>query len=217
MLIILLGAPGAGKATICSKLKEFYQFDTLVTGELLRKEVRENTELGQKVKAIMNKGHLVQDQILIDLVTEQLHTDGHLILDGFPRTLFQADALHQYLEHHGKRIDLVLHFAVDDQHAFDRVSGRRICPDCGKLYHNSFFPPKKEGICDVCGAPLYQRADDQPENLKVKLQEYHEKTQPLVEYYKDLGLLKQIDANQSVMDVYYQLLESNTKFTEMSY
>jgi len=216
MLILLLGAPGAGKATQSAKLKEFYKFDTLATGEILRKEVRDNSPLGQKVKAIMNKGHLVEDQILIDLVTSELEADRPLLLDGFPRTLYQADMLSEYLSQHGKRIDAVIYFEVDKDTAIERVSGRRICPDCGTLFHIKHFPPKAEGFCDACGAPLYQRMDDQIDNLLIKLDEYETKTKPLIDYYDDLGLLKRIDGNESVMDVYYQLIQSSVKFTEMS-
>lgn len=216
MLILLLGAPGAGKATQCAKLKEFYKFETLATGEILRKEVRDNTPLGQKVKAIMNKGHLVEDQILIDLVTGELEANRPLLLDGFPRTLYQADMLSEYLSNHGKRIDAVIYFEVDKEEAVERVSGRRVCSACGNLYHLKNFPPKKEGLCDACGAPLYQRMDDQLDNLLIKLEEYETKTKPLIDYYEDLGLLKRIDGNESVMDVYYQLIQSSVKFTEMS-
>lgn len=216
MLILLIGAPGAGKATQCSKLKEFYKFETLATGEILRKEVRENTALGQRIKAIIDKGHLVEDQILIDLVTEELQSERPLLLDGFPRTLFQADQLSDYLNANGKRIDAVIYFDVDRETAIERVTGRRICPDCGSLYHIKHFPPKNEGLCDLCGAPLYQRSDDKLDNLIIKLDEYDAKTKPLIQYYEELGLLHRIDANESVMDVYYHLIRSNVKFTEMS-
>jgi adenylate kinase len=216
MLILLLGAPGAGKATQCAKLKEFYKFETLATGEILRKEVRDNTPIGQKIKGIMNKGHLVEDQILIDLVTSELEANRPMLLDGFPRTLYQADMLSEYLTHHGKRIDAVIYLEVDKEKAIERVSGRRICPDCGTLFHIKHFPPKSDGICDACGAPLYKRLDDQIDNLLTKLNEYEMKTRPLIDYYEDLGLLKRINGNESVMDVFYQLIQSSVKFTEMS-
>ncbi len=215
MLILLLGSPGAGKATQCAKLQEFYKFEVLATGEILRKEIRENSALGQKVKSIMNKGHLVEDQILIDLVTDELHVDRSILIDGFPRTLYQADMLTQHLEDHGKRIDFVIYFAVDKEIAIERVTGRRICSNCGSLYHTKYFPSKAGDMCDKCGAPLYQRVDDQLDNLLIKLQEYDEKTQPLINYYEELGLLKRVDGNESVMDVYYQLIQSSVKFTEM--
>ena len=172
MLIITLGVPGAGKATIAKRLEKYFNFKTIATGEMLRHEVYKDSELGKKIKAIMAKGHLVSDQIAIDLVEEEMKKKGDIILEGFPRNLYQAEKLNRMLEDYGKTIDVVLHFKVDDEIIYDRLSGRRVCPECNSIYHLKHFPTKTQGICDKCGHEIIQRDDDDFEVVKTKLAEY---------------------------------------------
>ncbi len=184
---------------------------------MLRHEVYENSELGKKVKDSIAKGHLVEDQIAIDLVEQEMKKKGDLILEGFPRNLYQAEKLKQMLEDYGKTIDVVLHFNVDDSVIYERLSGRRICPECDSIYHTKHLPPKKEGQCDYCTTPLILREDDSLEVIKTKLGEYHKKTEPLIDYFSDQGALYEVNANGSVLDMYYQVIESSVKFTTRSF
>lgn len=217
MIIITMGLPGAGKGTIAKKLNAFFKFEIVATGEILRQAIQDHTDLGEQVKESVHHGELIDDQIVIDLITDLLKPNKDIILEGFPRNLKQAEALTEILESKGQKIESVLHFKVDDDVMHARLNGRRICPSCHAVYHTEHFPSKDGKHCDHCSAELVQRDDDLPENLKIKLEQYNTYTSPVIAYYEDLGLITEIDANQSSMDMYYSVLESNSKFTERSF
>lgn len=217
MLLLSIGLPGAGKGAIARKLKSFFNFEILATGEILRDAIADNTELGNTVKEAVLHGHFIDDTLAIKLVEPLLDPHKDLILDGFPRNLAQAKALDEILEHMGLRIDGVLYFDVDETNMKERIEGRRVCPKCHAVYHATNFPPKDGKHCDRCGTDVTKRIDDTPDNVATRIEWFERETMPLVDYYGELGLLKVIDANQSTMDMYYQVLESNQKFTNRSY
>ncbi len=198
--IILLGPPGAGKGTQAKFISQEYTIPHLSTGDILRENVKNNTELGKKAKVYMDKGELVPDDLIIKLVLDRISKQDckkGYILDGFPRTITQAKALDKNLPENQK-IDLVLLFDVNDDTVVERLSLRRVCKKCGAIYHLKYSPPKREGICDKCGGDLYQRDDDKEEVIRNRLKVYKEQTEPLVDYYEKKGLLKRIDASKSV-------------------
>jgi adenylate kinase len=196
MNLILLGGPGAGKGTQAKKLIEKYGIPQISTGDILRAAVKDGTELGKKAKGYMDKGKLVPDQLIIDIMEERLKQPdcqkGYM-LDGFPRTVVQADALGNLLEKMASKIDHVVSVEVDKEELVRRLTGRRTCRECGAMYHIMFNPPKKEGVCDKCEGELYQRDDDNEATVRSRLDVYEKQTFPLIRYYKDKGLLRTID------------------------
>lgn len=196
MNLILLGAPGAGKGTLASYLIEKMGVPSVSTGNILREAIANKTELGQKAKAFMDAGQLVPDQLVIDLLQARIAQDdckNGFILDGFPRTIPQAEALDQIAS-----IDCALSLEVDDAVIEGRMTGRRVCLKCGATYHIKANPPKQEGVCDVCGDTLHIRKDDKPDVVKHRLATYHEQTEPLKDYYGAQGKLKSIDGAQGI-------------------
>ncbi len=204
MNIILLGPPGAGKGTQAVRLSELYSIPHISTGDIFRENLKQGTELGVKAKEYMDKGLLVPDQVVIDIVADRLSRedcDGGFILDGFPRTIAQADALGDVLAARGLALDHVLNFSVPDEVLVRRISGRRTCSRCDRNYHVEFDPPEVEGRCDSCGGELYQRDDDKEEAVRRRLEEYREKTEPLIQYYQERGLLVDIDGDRPMEEV----------------
>jgi adenylate kinase len=202
--LILMGPPGAGKGTQAEKLTEDFGLPYYATGNILREAVAQGTELGKQAKAYMDKGDLVPDEIIIGVILDALQTpeaaDGFL-LDGFPRTVPQADALHDALEGVGRAIGAVLLIDVPDEEVVKRLSGRRVSK-AGRVYHVDFDPPKVEGRCDIDGSELIQRDDDKPETIRKRLSVYHDQTEPLVDYYDDKGLLKRFDGTHPPTQVH---------------
>jgi adenylate kinase len=191
--IVLLGAPGVGKGTYAEILSKKYKIPHISTGQMFRDAMKEKTELGKKVESFINKGDLVPDNIVIEMVKVRLKErdcEKGFLLDGFPRTIPQAEALEKI-----RKIDKVFNFVASEETITERLSGRRTCRKCGAIYHVKNIPPKVEGICDKCGGKLYQREDEKPETIKVRMEEYNRKTKPLIEFYKKRGLLVNIDAN----------------------
>lgn len=196
MRIILLGAPGAGKGTQARKLSLKYNIPHISTGDIFRTNIKNGTELGIKAKKYIDEGLLVPDELVVELVTDRLSKDdckAGYILDGFPRTIPQAEALDIALEAAGEKIDCAIEVDASDMAIIKRMTGRRTCPACGATYHIISIPPKMEGICDNCGAELILRDDDKPETVQKRLEVYHEQTQPLLKYYKEKGILKTVD------------------------
>ena len=188
MKIIMLGAPGAGKGTHAKKITEKYGIPAISTGDIFRENIKNGTELGKKAKEYMDAGNLVPDELVCDLVVDRLKQDDckeGYILDGFPRTIPQAEALTAALAKDNDAIDYALEIFLEDQAIIDRMSGRRVCKSCGATFHVVNIPPKKEGICDECEGELITRDDDVPETVKKRLNVYHEQTAPLIDYYKE--------------------------------
>ena len=196
MNIIMLGAPGAGKGTISSKLVEKYGLVHISTGEIFRENMKKNTELGMKAKAFIERGALVPDNITLDMMMDRLSKDDckvGFILDGFPRNISQAEGLKVALTKNNLTIDLCILVDASDEDIIDRLEGRRVCEKCGDTYHMKTLKPKVSGTCDKCGSNLIQRKDDTKEVVLDRLKTYHEQTEPLVDYYKNMGILKTID------------------------
>ena len=199
MKLILLGAPGAGKGTQAERISEKYSIPAISTGEILRSAIKEGTELGMRAKSYMDSGALVPDEVVIGIIKEYLSSDkcaNGFILDGFPRSIPQAEALDAM----GVKMDCVLDIEVEDQKIVDRMSGRRVCLACGATHHVLYNPPKKSGICDKCGAELTIRKDDAPETVLSRLETYHAITEPLKEYYSKKGLLVIVEGQEKVED-----------------
>lgn len=196
MNLILLGPPGAGKGTQATRIIEKYKVPHISTGDIFRENIKNNTPLGQKAQEYMNKGELVPDQLVVDIALDRLGKDdckNGFLLDGFPRTVFQADALDKFLKDKGKGIDLVINIEVEDKMLIERLDARRVCPTCAATYNVIGMPPKKEGICDKCNDTLIQRKDDKKETVGNRIKVYHEQTSPLIDYYKEKGLIKDFD------------------------
>ena len=209
MNMVFLGPPGAGKGTIATQAKVFYSIPHISTGDLFRAEQEKGSELGNKVKSIIASGKLVPDEITIEVVKQRLSQDdtkNGFILDGFPRTIAQADALANIVN-----IDAVVNFVVDKDAVIKRISGRRFCKSTGRTYHVIYNPPKVEGIDDETGEPLYQREDDKPENVKTRLEVYDASTAPLIEYYRAKGKLVDVDASPAPEVVFDNLKKALTK------
>ena len=205
MKIIMLGAPGAGKGTqadmICSK----YNVPHISTGDIFRANIKNGTELGMTAKGYMDRGELVPDSLVVDLVIDRIHQDdceNGYVLDGFPRTIPQAEALDAALANAGEAVDYAINVDVPDENIVTRMSGRRACVKCGATYHIKYNAPKQEGICDNCGSELIQREDDKPETVLNRLSVYHEQTQPLIDYYDGKGIVKNIDGTKDLNDVF---------------
>ena len=210
MKIIMLGAPGAGKGTQAKKIAAKYAIPHISTGDIFRANIKNNTELGQKAKTYMDKGELVPDELVVDLIMDRFKeadcANGY-VLDGFPRTIPQAEALDKALSANGESVDYAINVEVPDENIINRMSGRRACVGCGATYHIQFNPTKVEGICDACGEKLILRDDDKPETVKNRLSVYHEQTQPLIEYYSGKGVLKEVDGTQPMDDVFAAIVK----------
>lgn len=206
--LILLGPPGAGKGTQAERIREDFDLAYIATGDMLRQAVADGTPLGVQAKAFMDAGELVPDDVIIGVIVERLHAgdarDGFL-LDGFPRTIGQAEALDAALAAAGRDLTAVLLIDAPDEEIVRRISGRRVGPVSGRVYHVEFDPPKTEGVCDVDGSALIQRDDDKPETVRKRLAVYHEQTTPLIAYYEDLGLLHSFDGSPPPAQVYEHL------------
>ncbi len=210
MNIIMLGPPGAGKGTQAKMLVERLGIPQISTGDMLRAAVKEGTELGKKAKEYMDAGKLVPDEVVIGIVKERLaqpDCEKGFILDGFPRTIPQAEALDRVLEELGKGIDYVINIAVPNEELITRLTGRRTCRQCGAMYHVVFNPPKVEGKCDKCGGELYQRDDDKEETIRQRLEVYQAQTAPLIEYYEKKGVLYNIDGTGSIEEIFQSILK----------
>ena len=195
--IILMGPPGAGKGTLAKQLKEAFNLVHISTGDMFRDAIKAQTELGKLAQKYINDGHLVPDEVTIGLVKERLSQpdcDAGFLLDGFPRTLPQAEALQEISKEISRPIDTVINLDCDNEELIRRISGRRVCKNCGAPYHVVTMKPKVEGVCDLCGGPLYQRKDDNEEALKVRLGHYVSETKPLLDYYQKLGLLENFNS-----------------------
>lgn len=210
MNIVFLGPPGAGKGTQAKILIERYGIPQISTGDMLREHRAKGTELGKKAQEYMDKGQLVPDEIILDMVKERLSQkdcEKGFILDGFPRTVAQAEALDRILSEMGKKLDFALALVVPDELLVERLTGRRTCKNCGMMYHIKYKPPKVEGVCDVCGGELYQRPDDNEETVRNRLKVYHESTAPLIDYYKKRGILREIDGSKSIEEITNQIIQ----------
>lgn len=205
MKIIMLGAPGAGKGTQAKKIAEKYSIPHISTGDIFRSNIKDGTELGMEAKKYMDQGLLVPDEltvkILLDRVARADCRNGY-VLDGFPRTIPQAEVLDQALEKIGDQIDFAVNVSVPDENIVKRMSGRRACVGCGATYHIEHIPPKKEGICDTCGMELILREDDKPETVQNRLNVYHSQTQPLIEFYQKKGILQTVDGTVDMKAVF---------------
>lgn len=205
MKIIMLGAPGAGKGTQAKLIAEKYNVPHISTGDIFRANIKNGTALGMEAKQYMDKGMLVPDEltvrILLDRVAQEDCKAGY-VLDGFPRTIPQAEVLENELRRLGEKIDWAIDVDVPDENIIRRMSGRRACLSCGATYHMEYIPPRKEGVCDACGAALVLRDDDQAETVRKRLDVYHEQTQPLIDFYTDRNILKTVDGTLSMDDVF---------------
>jgi adenylate kinase len=208
MKIIMLGAPGAGKGTQAQMICDKYNIPHISTGDLFRSNIKNGTELGKKAKEYMDKGQLVPDELTVELLLDRVANedckDGY-VLDGFPRTIPQADVLDKELTKLGDKVDFAINVDVPDENIVRRMSGRRACLKCGATYHIEHIPPKTEGICDVCGSELVQRDDDKPETVQNRLKVYHDQTQPLIDYYNEKGILKSVDGTKDMQEVFDEI------------
>ena len=205
MKIIMLGAPGAGKGTQAKLIAEKYGVPHISTGDIFRANIKNGTELGKEAKEYMDKGLLVPDELTVRLLLDRVAQDdckNGYVLDGFPRTIPQAEVLDKELTKLGDSVDFAVDVDVPDENIINRMSGRRACLNCGATYHIVNIPPTKEGICDVCGSELVLRDDDQPETVKNRLKVYHEQTQPLIEYYTGKGVLRTVDGTLPMEEVF---------------
>lgn len=209
--LILLGPPGAGKGTQATRIVEDYGLPHISTGDILRSAVKNKTEMGVEAKKYMDAGDLVPDSVVIGIVKERLQepdTQNGFLMDGFPRTIPQAEALDKTLEELDRSVTKALAIMVKDEELLRRLTGRRICEECQEPFHLAFNPPAEEGVCDVCGGKLYQRDDDSKETVKNRLEVYREQTEPLIAYYEDLGVLKRVDGESGPENVYAEIREA---------
>ena len=211
--IILMGPPGAGKGTLAKQLKETFNLVHISTGDMFRDAIKAQTELGKLAQGYINEGHLVPDEVTIGLVKERLSQpdcDAGFLLDGFPRTLPQAEALQEISKSISRPIETVINLDCDNDELVRRISGRRVCKNCGAPFHVVTMKPKVDGVCDLCGGPLYQRKDDNEEALKVRLSHYVAETKPLLDYYQKLGLLESFNSlvgKEQLLDEVSQFLK----------
>lgn len=210
MKIIMLGAPGAGKGTQAKQIADKYQIPHISTGDIFRANIKEGTELGTKAKTYMDQGLLVPDELVVELVADRIAKDdckNGFVLDGFPRTIPQAEALDEALAKMGEKMDYAVDVDVPDENIINRMGGRRACVNCGATYHIVNIPTKVEGICDKCGKEVILRDDDKPETVQKRLQVYHEQTQPLIDYYKNQGILKSVDGTRPMDTVFADIIQ----------
>lgn len=210
MRIVFLGPPGAGKGTQAETLSKEKKLPHISSGNLLRESVENDTETGRKAQQHINKGQLVPDQIVVDIIRERILKNdckNGFILDGFPRTLSQAIVLDEMLKNLGNKLDIVFYFAISKESIVLRLSGRRICAICGANYHVKYVPSLKDGICDKCGGKLYQRTDDKLETVLERIKVYHEQTEDLINYYKKNGILKEIESESNVESITENILK----------
>lgn len=211
MRLVLLGPPGVGKGTQASSIIKKYDVPHISTGDIFRENIKNETELGKKAKSYMDKGHLVPDELVIELVVDRLSQEDckkGFLLDGFPRTIAQADALDENLSKAGLELDKVINLTADKQVLIDRVVGRRICKKCGSTYHVDFNPPKVSGVCDVDQGELYQREDDTEETVATRIEVYSKETQPLIKYYEDKNLLANVDGMRPIEEIFQTIVSS---------
>ena len=209
MRIIMLGAPGAGKGTQAKKIAEKYNIPHISTGDIFRANIKNGTDLGVKAKSYMDQGLLVPDELVVDLVADRIQQDdakAGYVLDGFPRTIPQAESLDAALAKMGQKIDYAIDVEVPDENIINRMSGRRACVKCGATYHLQYAKPKAEGVCDVCGEQLILRDDDKPETVQKRLGVYHQQTQPLIDYYENQNALKEVDGTKDMEDVFADIV-----------
>ena len=210
MKIIMLGAPGAGKGTQAKMIAEKYGIPHVSTGDIFRANIKNGTELGKKAKQYMDQGALVPDELTCDLVMDRIQQDdckNGFVLDGFPRTIPQAEALDAALGKINEKMDYAIDVDVPDENIVNRMSGRRACLNCGATYHLISIPPKVEGICDVCGEKLILRDDDKPETVKNRLSVYHEQTQPLIDFYAKKNVLAEVDGTKDMEEVFEDIVK----------
>lgn len=211
MRLVLLGPPGAGKGTQASAIIKKYNIPHISTGDIFRANIKKGTELGKKAKAYMDKGQLVPDELVVSIVKDRLLEDDckdGFLLDGFPRTVKQAEALDEELTKMELKLDHVINIDVESDELIKRAVGRRICKNCGATYHIEFNPPKKEEECDVCGGELYQRDDDTEETVANRIEIYLKETKPLVDYYTKKGIIFSVDGKQAIEDVFKDIVKS---------
>ena len=205
MRIIMLGAPGAGKGTQAKKITARYSIPHISTGDIFRANIKNGTELGKKAKTYMDQGLLVPDELVVDLVVDRVNQEdcaNGYVLDGFPRTIPQAEALDKALTEMGQAIDYAINVEVPDENIVQRMSGRRACVNCGATYHIVYAPTKKENVCDTCEGELILRDDDKPETVQKRLNVYHEQTQPLIDYYTEQDKLVEVDGTIDIEKVF---------------
>lgn len=205
MKIIMLGAPGAGKGTQAKKIAEKYGIPHISTGDIFRANIKGGTELGMKAKSYMDQGQLVPDDVTIGMLLDRISEAdcaGGYVLDGFPRTIPQAESLTNALNQRGEKMDYAVNVDVPDEAIVTRMSGRRACLSCGATYHIVYNAPKKEGVCDTCGEALVLREDDKPETVQKRLSVYHDQTQPLIDYYQNAGILVTVDGTKDLNEVF---------------
>ena len=205
MNMIFLGAPGAGKGTQAEIVSEKYSIPAVSTGAIIREAIKNQTEMGKAAREYTEKGALVPDEVVIGIIKDRLAADdckNGFVLDGFPRTIPQAEALDAALGKINEKMDYAIDVDVPDENIVNRMSGRRACLNCGATYHLISIPPKVEGICDRCGSEIVLREDDKPETVQKRLKVYHEQTQPLIDYYKNQGILKSVDGTQPMDEVF---------------
>ena len=210
MKIIMLGAPGAGKGTQAKMIAEKYSIPHISTGDIFRANIKNGTELGKKAKSYMDKGQLVPDELTLDLIMDrfkQYDCKNGYVLDGFPRTIPQAEALDTALKAKGEKVDFAIDVDVPDENIVKRMGGRRACVGCGATYHVVYSPTKVEGVCDKCGEELIVRDDDKPETVLNRLEVYHNQTQPLIDYYNEQGILKSVDGTVDMKDVFNAIVD----------
>jgi adenylate kinase len=210
LFVVLLGAPGAGKGTQAERLSENLGIPQVSTGDLFRENLKKETELGLLAKQYMESGELVPDEVTVAMVRERLSRPDAArgaILDGFPRTIAQAEALQELLHDMGAELDVVPYIKVPEDVLLARLAGRWTCRKCGAMYHELFSPPKEPGVCDKCGGELYQRPDDTPETQKHRIEVYFEQTAPLIDYYRDKGLLVEVDGRPGIEEIQAELLD----------
>lgn len=210
MKVIMLGAPGAGKGTQAKRIAEKYGIPHISTGDIFRANIKNDTELGKKAKTYMDQGLLVPDELVVDLVVDRFKEpdcEKGYVLDGFPRTIPQAEALDNALKAIGEQVDFAVNVEVPDENIVERMSGRRACLSCGATYHLKYIPTKVEGVCDTCGADLVLRDDDKPETVLKRLKVYHDQTQPLIEYYTKQGILVEVDGTKDMAVVFNAIVD----------
>ena len=210
MKIIMLGEPGAGKGTQAMRITEKYQIPHISTGDIFRANIKAETELGKEAKTYIDKGLLVPDSVTENMVLDRISQpdcNGGYILDGYPRTIPQADFLWDALAEKGEAIDYAINIRVSDDAIIERIAGRRACPKCGSTYHIAYAAPEKEGVCDNCGAELYLREDDRPETVKKRLEVFHEISEPLIKYFNKKGVLRTVDGTQEMEQVFQDITD----------